>query len=311
MTARNGPGLVIVDKPAGMTSHDVVGRCRRIFATRKVGHAGTLDPMATGVLVIGIDRATKILGLLTGDLEVLCRDYPAGPIHLHRRRRRRTAAAGFGAARDRRGDRRRPSPGCAARSSRSRRRSARSRSAASGPISWPARGTPSNWPPGRCASTGSRCWPYARHGQLIDRRRRGGLFVGDLYPRPGPRSRRRLGGRRPPDRAAAHPGRPVRAGPGALARRAGRPTPAELHPRRGLSAVVSAPDLSAEEADAAGNGRALTPAGIDGVYAAHDRRRPGDRAASRRRPADEIARRNPPGHAVVRRDVRGEDGAIG
>jgi len=60
-----GPGLVVVDKPAGMTSHDVVARCRRIFATRRVGHAGTLDPMATGVLVIGVDRATKILGLLT------------------------------------------------------------------------------------------------------------------------------------------------------------------------------------------------------------------------------------------------------
>ncbi len=60
------PGLVIVDKPAGMTSHDVVGRCRRIFGTRRVGHAGTLDPMATGVLVIGIERATKILGLITG-----------------------------------------------------------------------------------------------------------------------------------------------------------------------------------------------------------------------------------------------------
>ncbi|WP_205877434.1 tRNA pseudouridine(55) synthase TruB [Mycobacterium camsae] len=58
-------GLVVVDKPAGMTSHDVVGRCRRIFATRRVGHAGTLDPMATGVLVLGIERATKILGLLT------------------------------------------------------------------------------------------------------------------------------------------------------------------------------------------------------------------------------------------------------
>ncbi|MGV0494858.1 tRNA pseudouridine(55) synthase TruB [Mycobacterium kansasii] len=63
--SRTGPGLVVVDKPPGMTSHDVVGRCRRIFATRKVGHAGTLDPMATGVLVIGIERATKILGLLT------------------------------------------------------------------------------------------------------------------------------------------------------------------------------------------------------------------------------------------------------
>jgi tRNA pseudouridine55 synthase len=58
-------GLVVVDKPAGMTSHDVVGRCRRIFGTRKVGHAGTLDPMATGVLVVGVERATKILGLLT------------------------------------------------------------------------------------------------------------------------------------------------------------------------------------------------------------------------------------------------------
>jgi tRNA pseudouridine55 synthase len=61
-----GAGLVIVDKPAGPTSHDVVARCRRIFSTRKVGHAGTLDPMATGVLVIGVGRATKILGLLAG-----------------------------------------------------------------------------------------------------------------------------------------------------------------------------------------------------------------------------------------------------
>ena len=61
-----GPGIVVVDKRAGMTSHDVVGRCRRIFSTRKVGHAGTLDPMATGVLVIGVERATKILGLLSG-----------------------------------------------------------------------------------------------------------------------------------------------------------------------------------------------------------------------------------------------------
>ena len=60
-----GPGIVVVDKPAAMTSHDVVGRCRRIFSTRRVGHAGTLDPMATGVLVIGVERATKILGLLS------------------------------------------------------------------------------------------------------------------------------------------------------------------------------------------------------------------------------------------------------
>ncbi|MEU6644868.1 tRNA pseudouridine(55) synthase TruB [Saccharomonospora sp. NPDC046836] len=55
------PGLLIVDKPGGMTSHDVVARARRIMGTRKVGHAGTLDPMATGVLVLGIERATKLL----------------------------------------------------------------------------------------------------------------------------------------------------------------------------------------------------------------------------------------------------------
>ena len=57
-------GLVVVDKPAGMTSHDVVARVRRLAGTRKVGHAGTLDPMATGVLVLGINRATRLLGHL-------------------------------------------------------------------------------------------------------------------------------------------------------------------------------------------------------------------------------------------------------
>ncbi|GAA2268770.1 tRNA pseudouridine(55) synthase TruB [Actinomadura sp. NPDC048955] len=57
-------GLVIVDKPAGWTSHDVVGRMRRLAKTRKVGHAGTLDPMATGVLVLGIGKATRLLGHL-------------------------------------------------------------------------------------------------------------------------------------------------------------------------------------------------------------------------------------------------------
>lgn len=64
-TSPAGDGLVIVDKPAGMTSHDVVARIRRLAGTRRVGHAGTLDPMATGVLVVGIGRATKLLGHLT------------------------------------------------------------------------------------------------------------------------------------------------------------------------------------------------------------------------------------------------------
>ncbi|XRQ03547.1 tRNA pseudouridine(55) synthase TruB [Actinomadura welshii] len=57
-------GLVIVDKPAGWTSHDVVGRMRRLAGTRRVGHAGTLDPMATGVLVVGVGKATRLLGHL-------------------------------------------------------------------------------------------------------------------------------------------------------------------------------------------------------------------------------------------------------
>ena len=58
------PGLLVIDKPGGMTSHDVVARVRRILGTRKVGHAGTLDPMATGVLIVGVERATRLLGHL-------------------------------------------------------------------------------------------------------------------------------------------------------------------------------------------------------------------------------------------------------
>ncbi|HEY3896533.1 MAG TPA: tRNA pseudouridine(55) synthase TruB [Pseudonocardiaceae bacterium] len=68
-TGRTNPaldpgGLVVVDKPAGMTSHDVIIRLRRLLRTRRIGHAGTLDPMATGVLVCGVQRATKLLGHL-------------------------------------------------------------------------------------------------------------------------------------------------------------------------------------------------------------------------------------------------------
>jgi len=59
-------GIVVVDKTSGMTSHDVVARIRRLASTRRVGHAGTLDPMATGVLVVGVGRATRLLGYLAG-----------------------------------------------------------------------------------------------------------------------------------------------------------------------------------------------------------------------------------------------------
>lgn len=58
-------GLIVVDKPGGVTSHDVVARVRRLAHTRRVGHAGTLDPMATGVLVLGVDKATRLLHHLT------------------------------------------------------------------------------------------------------------------------------------------------------------------------------------------------------------------------------------------------------
>ena len=59
-------GLLLVDKPAGCTSHDVVARTRRLAGTRRVGHAGTLDPMATGLLVLGLNRATRLLTYVVG-----------------------------------------------------------------------------------------------------------------------------------------------------------------------------------------------------------------------------------------------------
>src|SRR3954452_14505068 len=60
------PGLLLVDKAGGMTSHDVVARARRVLSVRKVGHAGTLDPMATGLLVLGVGAATRLLGYVGG-----------------------------------------------------------------------------------------------------------------------------------------------------------------------------------------------------------------------------------------------------
>ena len=58
-------GVLVIDKPAGLTSHQVVAHVRRLLGTRKVGHAGTLDPMATGVLIIGVGKATRLLGYLS------------------------------------------------------------------------------------------------------------------------------------------------------------------------------------------------------------------------------------------------------
>jgi len=67
VSTQDGPvGLIVVDKPGGMTSHDVVSRVRRLARTRRVGHGGTLDPMATGVLVVGVGRATRMLTYVIG-----------------------------------------------------------------------------------------------------------------------------------------------------------------------------------------------------------------------------------------------------
>lgn len=66
MASPLGSGILLVDKPTGMTSHDVVARARRALGTRKIGHAGTLDPLATGLLVLGVDSATRLLTYLVG-----------------------------------------------------------------------------------------------------------------------------------------------------------------------------------------------------------------------------------------------------
>ena len=59
-------GILLLDKPQGPTSHDLVGRTRRALGTRKVGHAGTLDPMATGLLLLGVESSTRLLTYLIG-----------------------------------------------------------------------------------------------------------------------------------------------------------------------------------------------------------------------------------------------------
>ena len=103
-------GLVVVDKPAGWTSHDVVARMRKIYGLRRVGHAGTLDPDATGVLLVGLGRATRLLRFLTETGKVYRGEVGLRGRHRHPRRRRHRDRPAGDAGRDRRRPRRRDPP---------------------------------------------------------------------------------------------------------------------------------------------------------------------------------------------------------
>lgn len=225
-----GPGIVVIDKPAGMTSHDVVGRCRRIFATRRVGHAGTLDPMATGVLVIGIERATKILGLLTA----APKSY-AATIRLGQTTSTEDAE------------------GQVLQSVPAKHLTIEAIDAAMERLRGEIRQVPSSVSAIKVG--GRRAYRLARQGrsvqlearpiridrfELLAARRRDQLIdidveidwlLGNLHPRVGTRPRRRAWGGRPCDGVAAHPRRPLRAGPGEIARRSRGAPRAEPEPR--------------------------------------------------------------------------------
>ena len=204
-----------------MTSHDVVGRCRRIFSTRRVGHAGTLDPMATGVLVIGIDRATKILGLLTATSKSYAATIRLGQTTSTEDAEGELLQSDFGRTPDRRGDRRRGRR--AARRHRAgavvgQRDQGRWASCLSVGPRGPRRRT--RGPTGTHRPVrGVGCAPGRR--RRYRSRRRSRLLVGNLHSCAGPRSRGRARGGWPSDVVAAHPRRPLRAGRGALTRRSG------------------------------------------------------------------------------------------
>ena len=204
------PGLVVVDKPAGITSHDVVARVRRLAGTRKVGHAGTLDPMATGVLVIGVERATRLLGHLmltdkaydaTVRLGVATTtDDAEGEVVST------ASAAGLDEDDGPRGARRASS----ATSSRSRPRSPRSRSTASAPTSGSATASRSSSTPRPVTVHELDVHDVRRGGDVVDvdvsLRCSSGTYVRAIARD----ARRRARRRRPPDRAAAYRRRPLR-----------------------------------------------------------------------------------------------------
>ena len=251
-TASDRPsGLVVVDKPGGMTSHDVVARVRRLAGTRKVGHAGTLDPMATGVLVLGVNRATRLLGHLMLTEKAYDATIRLG-VATTTDDAEGEVIATVGRRRPRRGGRPRGAGGrSSATSSRCRPRCRRSRSTASGPTSGSATARRSSSQARPVTVHELRARRPSRTAEDARRRRVGALLQRHLHPGDRPRPRRRARRRRPPDRAAAYRRRAVRPRPRAHARRAGRassrcsrsPTPPAAASRRCDLDEAQAPDV--------------------------------------------------------------------
>ena len=229
------PGLVVVDKPAGMTSHDVVGRCRRIFGTRKVGHAGTLDPMATGVLVVGIERATKILGLLTATDKSYAATIRLGQTTSTEDAEgevlQTVSAAGVT-------DTQIEAAVAALRGDIDQIPSAVSAIKVGGKRAYKLarEGQTVELAPRRVRIDRFDVLAVRRRRRLRRRGRRGGLFLRHLHPRAGPRRRRGAGRRWTPHRAAAHPGRSLRAGAGRTPWTSSPSAAADLLARRGVPA---------------------------------------------------------------------------
>ena len=214
-------GILLVDKPGGITSHDVVSRARKALGTRKVGHAGTLDPMATGLLLLGVDSATRLLTYLVG----LDKEY-AATIRLGVATDTDDAEGAVTATVD--------------AASVTRERIDAGIAELTGEISQVPSSFSAVKVDGRRSYDRARAGeevvlaPRERHDLPLRRHRRaprcrrrrpgcgGRLLVGHLHPRPGPRSRRRTRRRRTPHRAATHLDRPVR-GDGCRGRRRDRP----------------------------------------------------------------------------------------
>ena len=198
-------GLAVVDKPAGVTSHDVVGMLRRRFGERQVGHAGTLDPDATGVLLVGVGKATRLLRFLTA----LGKTY-TGEVVLGTSTSTLDASGEVTATFDMSGvtvDMARAAVGRAPHRpdhAGPADGQCRCRSTASACTNWPARGSRSSVSRGRSRSTR---FDVDRHRRPVGAAHRGALLGGHLHPharrRPRPAARRR----RAPAQPAAHGGR--------------------------------------------------------------------------------------------------------